>query len=66
MQLRSVPIFKHEYGVVVAKEKSAQVEPWALGSTWAFLETVHCVSKPETPFSLPIAKEFLGRFEGSF
>jgi hypothetical protein len=30
MQLRSVPIFKHEYGVVVAKEKSAQVEPWAL------------------------------------
>jgi hypothetical protein len=40
MQLRSVPIFKHEYGVVVAKEKSAQVEPWALGSTWAFLETM--------------------------
>ena len=40
MQLRNLLIFNHEYGLVVAKEIRAQVEPWALGSTWAFLETV--------------------------
>jgi hypothetical protein len=31
MQLRSVPIFKREYGAVVAKEKSPQVEPFQSG-----------------------------------